>query len=139
MKLTASLALLASLLCSLVTPFARAQTIEKAPPVVIKTVPEAGTKDVAPGVVEIRVTFSKEMKDQAWSFDTLYNREDVQKIFAGANPRYESDRRTFVVKLNLEPNKTYGFWVNSEKLNKFQDPRGIRALPYLLVFKTAAK
>ena len=33
-------------------------------PVVVKTVPEAGSKDMAPGEVEIKVKFSKEMMDQ---------------------------------------------------------------------------
>ena len=38
------------------------------PPVVIKTVPVAGTTGVDPGTKEIRVTFSKDMMDQSWSF-----------------------------------------------------------------------
>ena len=40
------------------------QSIESMPPVVIKTVPESGSKDVPVGETEIRVTFSKEMQDK---------------------------------------------------------------------------
>ena len=42
------------------------------PPVVVKTVPEAGTTDVDPGLGEIKVTFSKEMTDLAWSWSTAW-------------------------------------------------------------------
>jgi hypothetical protein len=54
--------LLATLITGAVCHFATAQDIDNMAPVVVKTVPEAGTKDVAPGVVEIKVTFSKDMR-----------------------------------------------------------------------------
>jgi hypothetical protein len=38
----------------------QAQSVDSMPPVVVKTVPESGAKDVAPGTVKIQVTFSKE-------------------------------------------------------------------------------
>jgi hypothetical protein len=38
----------------------QAQPVDSMPPVVVKTVPESGAKDVAPGTVKIQVTFSKE-------------------------------------------------------------------------------
>ena len=37
------------------------------PPVIVKTVPEAGAKDVPPGEYEVRITFSKDMADKSWS------------------------------------------------------------------------
>ena len=43
-------------------------SLETAPPVVVKTVPEAGARDVSSGIVEIKVTFSKEMTDKSWSW-----------------------------------------------------------------------
>ncbi|HWC59753.1 MAG TPA: Ig-like domain-containing protein, partial [Verrucomicrobiae bacterium] len=49
-----------------------AQNIDAMAPVVVKTIPEAGTKDVAPGVMEIKVTFSKEMSDGSWSWSTAW-------------------------------------------------------------------
>ena len=59
--------LLPILLAVALSPFAagvsRAQDIDSIAPVVVKTVPEAGLKDVAPGEAEIKVTFSKEMTD----------------------------------------------------------------------------
>src|SRR3954470_12989268 len=37
------------------------------PPVVVRAVPESGAKGVPLDVKEIRVTFSKDMKDKSWS------------------------------------------------------------------------
>ena len=42
-------------------------TVDSLPPVVVKTVPEAGAKDVPSGITEIKITFSKDMADRSWS------------------------------------------------------------------------
>ena len=52
-------------------------------------------------------------------------------------PRYEDDRRTCVLQVRLEPNKTYAYWINSQKFQNFKDKQGHPAVPYLLVFQTA--
>jgi len=43
-----------------------------------------------------------------------------------------------VLKVKLEPNKTYGYWINSQNFHGFKDPQGHSAVPYLLVFQTKA-
>ena len=58
----------ASVLCGLAIQNACAQDIDAFAPVVVKTVPEAGTKNVPPGEFEVKITFSKEMTDQSWSW-----------------------------------------------------------------------
>jgi len=108
-------------------------TVESLPPVVVKTVPESGTKDVAPGVVEIKVTFSKEMADNSWSWSTAWKDSSPEMI---GKPKYDTDRKTCVVKVKLEPGKTYGYWLNSQKFTNFKDKQGHAAVPYLLVFRT---
>jgi len=65
-------ALLVAGFCRLFTVAVHAQDIDSSAAVVVKTVPEAGTKDVSPGTVEIRVTFSKPMADQSWSWVTVW-------------------------------------------------------------------
>jgi len=130
-----------TLLTSLITATALgtlAQTtanpdIDDFAPVVVKTVPEAGSKDVAPGEVEIRVTFSKEMADQSWSWSTAW--ENSGPEFVG-KPHYDADHKTCVVKVKLEPGKTYGWWINSQKFHGFQDKQGHPAISYLFTFKT---
>ena len=108
-------------------------TLESVPPVVVKTVPEAGAGDVDPKLTEIKVTFSKDMQDGTWSWATL-SKESFPKM--EGKPKYLADKRTCVLPVKLEPGTTYAIWVNSEKFLNFKDPDGRSAVPYLLVFKT---
>ena len=125
-----------SALCGFVTSTVRAQDIDSFAPVVVKTVPEAGTKEVPPGEYEIRVKFSKEMEDQSWSWSTAW-KDSAPEIIG--KPRYEADHKTCVLKVRLEAGKTYGWWLNSEKFHGFKDGQGHAAVPYLLTFKTREK
>ena len=108
-------------------------TMESVPPVVVKTVPEAGAGDVDPKLTEIKVTFSKDMQDGSWSWSTL-----SQESFPEMNgqPKYLDDNRTNVLPVKLEPDRTYAIWLNSAKFDNFKDAGGQPAVPYLLVFKT---
>jgi hypothetical protein len=111
-------------------------TLESVPPVVVKTVPEAGAAEVDPGMTEIKVTFSKEMQDGSWSW-VMVSRETFPK--ADGKPKCLADKRTCVLPVKLEPARTYAIWVNSEKIRNFKDIEGRSAVPYLLVFKTRKK
>jgi RNA polymerase sigma-70 factor (ECF subfamily) len=109
-------------------------TLESVPPVVVKTIPEAGTGDVDPKLTEIKVTFSKDMQDGTWSW-AMISEASFPKL--DGKPKYLADKRTAVLPVKLEPGKTYAIWVNSgEKFNNFKDAAGRPAVPYLLVFKT---
>lgn len=125
------------LIAALARPtFAAEPTIDSMPPVVIKTVPEAGSTAIAPGVVEIKVTFSKLMLDKNWSWSSAWQGSEPVMM---DKPKYEADGKTCVIKVKLEPNKTYGYWLNSEKFKNFKDSAGRPAVPYLLAFKTTDK
>src|SRR5437762_3232312 len=108
-------------------------TLEMARPVVIKCVPESGSADVDPGLTEIRVTFSKEMRPAAWSW-AMISRESYPGTSEA--PKYLEDKRTCVLPVKLQAGKTYAVWINSDKLQNFKDSKGMVAVPYLLVFKT---
>jgi len=129
--------LLTTLIIGAICQFApqpgQAQDVASMAPVVIKTVPEAGTKDVAPGEMEIRVTFSKDMMDQSWSWSSVWKDSDATSI---GKPHYDTDHRTCILKVKLEPNKAYGYWINSPNFHGFKDAQGHAAVPYLLVFQT---
>jgi len=108
-------------------------TLDKARPVVIKSVPESGSAAVDPSITEIRVTFSKEMQPGGWSWGMI-----DKETYPGTSeaPKYLDDKRTCVLPVKLQPGKTYAVWINTEKLQNFKDVKGQIALPYLLVFKT---
>ena len=108
-------------------------TLESAPPVVVKTAPEAGSAEVDPGTTEIRVTFSKEMQDGSWSWSTA-SKESYPE--AAGKPKYDAHKRTCVLPVKLQPGRIYAIWLNSQKFRNFKDAKGQPAVPYLLVFKT---
>jgi hypothetical protein len=109
-------------------------TVENALPVVVKTVPMAGAKDVDPTLTEIKVTFSKDMADGSWSWVQL---SDATFPKVDGKIRYEKDKRTCVLPVKLESDKTYALWINlAEKFENFKDTEGLSAVPYQLVFKT---
>ncbi|MGA2034171.1 MAG: Ig-like domain-containing protein [Thermoguttaceae bacterium] len=126
----------AGVLCGFARQAVPAEDIDSFPPVVVKTMPEAGSISVPPGQYEIKVTFSKNMQDHSWSWSTAWTDSTPQVI---AGPRYEADHKTCVLKVKLEANKTYGWWLNSQKFHNFKDEQGHAAVPYLLVFETGKK
>ena len=104
-----------------------------APPVVIRTVPEAGATGVDPSLTELRVTFSSPMLDHSWSW-VICGEENFPKL-TGA-PRYLADGRTCVLPVKLDPGRVYATWLNNEKIKGFCDREARPAIPYLLVFET---
>jgi MFS family permease len=109
------------------------QILAEQPPVVVETFPVSGAHDVELGETEIRVRFSKEMTDGSWSWSSAW--ENSTPDFIG-QPHYETDGRTCVVKVKLEPGRTYAWWLNSEKFLNFRDSENRPAIPYLLIFQT---
>jgi RNA polymerase sigma-70 factor (ECF subfamily) len=108
-------------------------SVRTTPPVVVKTVPQAGDTQVDPNLKEIQVTFSKPMADKSWSWSSVA--EDTNPETTG-EPRYLEDHRTCVLPVKLEPGHTYGFWINSQKFQGFRGADKQAAIPYLLIFET---
>lgn len=108
-------------------------TLDSARPVVIKSVPEAAADNVDPATTQISVTFSKPMQAGTWSWCVL-----SKESYPGTSeaPKYLEDKRTCVLPVKLQPQKTYAVWINSEKFFEFKDTKGQPAVPYLLVFRT---
>ena len=130
---TLFITLIIGAICQFAPQFGQAQDVASMAPVVVKTVPEAGSKDVSPGVMEIKVTFSKKMMDQSWSWSSAWKDSSPESV---GKSKYEADQKTCVLKVKLEPNKTYGYWINSQNFHGFKDTQGHSAVPYLLVFQT---
>ena len=79
------------------------------------------------------VKFIREMMDNSWSWVRM-SPETFRHIIG--QPHYLQDRKTCVLKVRLEPGRTYVIWFNSEKFRNFRDTDGLSAIPYLLVFET---
>jgi hypothetical protein len=110
--------------------------VDSLPPVVVSTEPVSGSRDVAPGIVAVRVAFSKGMMPDNWSWSTAWSNSAPQVL---GKPRYEADGRTCAVTAQLEPGRSYAFWLNSEHFQNFRDTGGRPAVPYLLIFETKHK
>jgi hypothetical protein len=108
-------------------------SLATAPPVVVHSVPEAGRDDIDSSLTEIKVTYSKDMKDHTWSWSTWG--QDTFPETTG-KPHYLDDKRTCVLPVKLKPGKMYAIWLNSNNFANFKDASGNSAVPYLLVFKT---
>jgi polysaccharide biosynthesis/export protein len=111
-------------------------------PVLVKSVPEAGADNVDPNLPEIRVTFSRKMADQSWSWCHTSEESFPETT---DKPHYLDDHRTCVLPVKLQPGKTYNIWLNWPEDNpdqyvprNFKDIKGRSSVPYLLVFKTKA-
>jgi HEAT repeats/Bacterial Ig-like domain len=115
---------------------AQEPSLESAPPVVVKTVPPAGSTTVDPGLTEIRVTFSKPMQEGSWSW-CMWSEESMPEI--AGKIHYLSDGRTCLAPVKLQPGKFYAAWLNSGRFQNFRDTNGQPAVPYLLSFQTAQK
>lgn len=129
--------LVALLLLGGVSQFAfsvsQAQSFDDFAPVVVKTVPEAGSMDVSPGEFEVKITFSKPMVDRSWSWCTVWDGSTPESL---GKPYYTADHKTCSMKVKLEAGKCYGYWLNSESFRNFKDQQLRPAVPYLLVFST---
>jgi len=102
-------------------------------PSVVRTVPQAGDQAVDPSLEEIRVTFSKDMMDQAWSWVQISS-----GTFPDSHGVEYADERTNVLSVTLEPAHVYVIWLNYDPdYMAFMDTYGNAAVPYLLTFRTA--
>jgi hypothetical protein len=117
---------------SAAAPASGAPSIDNFAPVVVKTIPEAGSKDTPPGEFEVKVVFSKEMADQSWSWCTAWENSTPDSI---GDIHYEADHKTCALKVKLVAGKTYGWWINTQNHHNFQDSQNHPAIPYLFTFK----
>jgi len=133
-RISLPLTLASALLASTIAAERGEITVKTMPPVVVKTVPQAGDTQVDPATEQVRVTFSKEMMaEQMWSWVQISD-ETFPEITGDI--RYLTDKRTCVAPVKLEPGKTYVIWFNRGEHDSFRDTDGRPAVPYLLVFQT---
>jgi RNA polymerase sigma-70 factor (ECF subfamily) len=111
----------------------QAPTVKNTAPVIVRTEPVAGDTKVDASVKEIKVTFSKEMKDGSWSWSQI-SKDTFPQL--NGKPHFEKDKRTCVLPVKLEAGKTYVIWINPARFQGFVDTEGNPAVFYPLVFET---
>ena len=102
------------------------------PPVVVGTYPPSGATGVGPGIPWIRVNFNKPMAPGSWSWVEAWPGSTPEIV---GEPYFEGDR-SCLVRVKMEPGRTYAWWINSDTFQNFRDRNGTPAVPYLLIFET---
>ena len=100
---------------------------------VIRTNPSAGAV-VAPGPLELSVTFDRPMRPGSFSF---VQKDPRTYPDCGRNmPLQSKDGRTFTLACTLEPGRSYEIWFNSPPYMNFMGVDGTPATPFQLKFRT---
>lgn len=102
------------------------------PPRVVSTNPEQGARLTA-GRTTIRVTFSRPMKRQSYSFVAL---DMVTYPDCAKTPRQSSDNRSFELDCTLKPGRSYAIGLNYASFRNFRSMDGAPAEPMVLRFTT---
>lgn len=130
---TATAAIVAALSCLAHASPPDDLSVASAPPVVVKTVPEAGSIEVDPTLKQITITFSKEMTEGSFSI-VNFSPGNAPKL--AGKPSFAEDKKTCVVPVSLEAGRCYAVWLNTARFQNFKDADARPAVPYLLVFET---
>jgi hypothetical protein len=93
--------------------------------------------DVDPAMQEIVLTFAEPMDTGAWHISERGIRKygDLPEI-VGEPGAFFHDERTFVIRVQLEPNHRYAFGLNDEQLLAFQSAKGVPLEPVIFYFRT---
>ena len=103
-----------------------------AEPKVIETEPANGDVNVDPGLRMIRVVFDQDM-DTAGGYSVCGGGSTYPKVLG--KPSWQN-KRTFVMRVRLEPNHNYSFSINCRDYRNFKSENGTSAVPYPVEFKT---
>lgn len=102
------------------------------PPKVVATNPQPGAV-IAAGPLTLTVTFDRPMLPGNYSFVQI-SAETYPNC--GSNvPEQSEDRRTFTMRCNVEPGRSYEVWFNRPPYTSFMDDQGTRAEPFQLRFE----
>lgn len=113
--------------------FISGEAPKAAPPKVISTFPTQGDT-VAPGPIELRVTFDRPMRGKSYSF--VQKSAETYPDCGTNQPVQSDDRKTFTLTCNVEANRRYEVWFNNPPYLNFAGENGDPAVPFGLSFQT---
>lgn len=103
-------------------------------PKLVSLVPANGAQDVDPARTTMVITFDREMRDKSWSI--AGNPADQPKITGTL--AYDAARKVLTVPIQLEPGKSYHFWLNTAQFQGFKAADGTPLAPIEVRFSTRA-
>ena len=103
-------------------------------PKLVALVPANGARDVDPALTTMTITFDREMKDKNWS---IAGDPAQQPKITGALA-YDAARKVLSVPIQLEPGRSYHFWLNTAKFQGFKAADGTPLAPVEVRFSTRA-
>jgi len=101
-------------------------------PRVVAMEPANGDVSVDPALGEIRITFSRRMRDGAWGF--IGDPTGCPRVTG--NGSYDEGRTVFRMPVQLEPGRRYHFWLNTKEHALFQSEEGAALEPLEVTFTT---
>lgn len=119
-------------LLSLVISLALQVTAQSAAPLVVKTQPASGDQNVSPGLTEIVITFDQDM---AGGYSFTGGGPTFPKV--AGKPVWRTPREC-VLRVQLEPGRSYTVGINSATQTNFKSISGTPADPSILSFRTQA-
>jgi hypothetical protein len=115
-------------------PKAQADLAAKRPKV-LSMIPANGAQDVDPGLTNVQVVFDRPMADKSWAF--VGGGPHCPK--AGKGPHYDAERKVWTMPVELKPDWSYEFMLNSETYVGFASEKGVPLEPVSVTFKTASQ
>ncbi|WP_313538166.1 hypothetical protein [Sphingomonas sp.] len=100
---------------------------------VVSTFPSQGAV-VAPGTIQLQVTFDLPMRPGSYSF--VQKRAETYPRCDRRPPQQSADGRSFTLSCTIESGKAYEVWFNNPPFLNFVGPDGIAAIPFGLRFRT---
>ena len=104
-------------------------------PKVVSMMPANGAQDVDPGLTAIQVVFDRPMADKSWSL--VGGGPRCPKTGKGAH--FDAQRKIWTVPVELKPDWSYEFMLNSKTYEGFRSEKGVPLESVSVTFKTAGQ
>jgi hypothetical protein len=104
-------------------------------PKVVSMIPANGAQDVDPGLTAIQVVFDRPMSDKSWAL--VGGGPHCPRT--GKDAHFDAQRKIWTVSVQLKPDWSYEFMLNSETYVGFCSKEGVPLEPVSVTFKTAGQ
>jgi hypothetical protein len=104
-------------------------------PKVVSMIPANGAQDIDPGLTAIQVVFDRPMAGKSWSL--VGDGPHCPKT--GKAAHFDAQHKIWTVPIELKPDWSYEFMLNSETYDAFRSDEGVPLEPVSVTFKTTGQ